>query len=203
MKTSLKEQNDGSILKLLLVLVMIGFVFVVSVGAVIYSSIRPSSEFRDLQDAIISELPRKPSVRVAVRAPALLVSLAQVGMIFIDDVDDEAKLAIQAVQGGQVGIYQLRGHVSQREKLRILRAADVAMNDNEWTRVTAVVEDDAMVLIYTPADIDDPRDLQVMVMVMNDEELIIASASGDLYPLYEIAKPHIANAKTEIFREFQ
>ena len=55
-----------------------------------------------------------------------------------------------------------------------------------------------MVLTYTPNDIDDPGDLRLLAVVLNENELIIAGAEGDLRPLFDLARPHIEQAKSEL-----
>ena len=144
-----------------------------------------------LQDIILDELPRKPNMKVSVRAPEILVSLARFGLSFIDDIDDEAQLAIQSVRGGQVGIYQLREPVPSGNKIQLMERIDQSMTKNGWSRIVAVVERDQLVLVYAPQDMENPADLEALTIVLSDEELVIVSASGDLRPIYQLAHSHI------------
>lgn len=202
MKTPLRPTNKGSILKLFLILIFIGLAFVLSVGAMIYVSVRPNRDFRDLQDVVLSELDQNPNMRVSVRAPSLLISAARFGLSFVDDVDAEALLALQAIRGGQVGVFQLPHPVSRSNKSRILNRSNETMEDNGWTRIAAVVERDDMVLVYAPTDIEDPSDLEILTLVLSNSELVIASARGDLRPLWELVRPHISEVSEDLSREF-
>lgn len=197
-----QRTNHGSILKLLLVLAMMGAGLIVSVGAMVYVSVRPSSEFRDLQDVVLDELPSRPNMQISARAPSFLVSLARFGLSFVDDIDDEARLAIRAVRGGQVGVYQLPQPVSQAEKVRILNRANETMKENGWNRIVAVVERDEMVSIYVPAGVDDPKRLEALTLVLSNNELVMVSAKGDLRPIWELAQTHLDEVSNELRREF-
>ncbi|GEM_PF-2202852 len=194
MKIKLQPTHQGSILKLLLVLMMLGLALVVSVGAMVYLSIRPTSSFRDVQDIVLNELPQKPNMRISVRAPSVIVSLARFGLSFVDDIDDEARLAMESIRGGQVGVYQLPQPVSQANKVRIMSRVDAALSKNKWSRSGAVVERDEMVLVYAPDNLDDPGDLEVLTLVLSNNELVLVSAKGDLRPVYQIAQSHFDEA---------
>jgi hypothetical protein len=197
MKTKPRSSDQGSILKLLLVLMMLGLAFVVSVGAMVYLSIRPNGSFRDVQNIVLNELPQKPNMRISVRAPSVVVSLARFGLSFVDDIDDEARLAMESVHGGQVGVYQLPQPVSRANKIRIMNRVDAALSKNSWSRVVAVVERDEMVLVYAPDDLDDPGDLEVLTLILGNNELVLVSAKGDLRPVYQIAQSHFDEASKE------
>lgn len=202
MKVKNQHTNQGSILKLLLVLTMMGVALVLSVGAMVYVSVRPSSDFRDLQEVVLDELPSRPNMRISIRAPSVLVSLARFGLSFIDDIDDEARLAIRAVRGGQVGVFQLPQPVSQADKVRILNRANETMKENGWNRIVAVVERDEMVSIYTPEGVDDPKRLEVLTIVLSNNELVMVSAKGDLRPIWDLAQTHMDDISDELRREF-
>jgi len=202
MNTNSPSRNRGGILKFFLLLMMIGLVFVVSVGAMIYASVRPGNDFRAVQNIVLDELPQKPNIRVSVRAPELLVSLARFGLSFVDDIDDEARQAIRAVHGGQVGVFQLPNPVPRAGKLQIMKRVDESMSQNEWTRVAAVVDRDQMVLVYAPEDLNNPGVVEVLTLVLNNNELVIVSVKGDLRPIYEIARSHLDEVSDELHRDF-
>jgi hypothetical protein len=197
MKTKLRPSDQGSVLKLLLVLMMLGLAMVVPVGAMIYLSVRTNSDFRTVQDIVLKELPQRPNLWVSVRAPSILVSLAQFGLSFVNDIDVEARLAMESVHGGQVGVYQLPQPVSPANKIRIMNRVDAALSQNKWSRVVAVVERDEMVLVYAPDVLDDPDDLEVLTLVLSNNELVLVSAKGDLRPVYQIARSHFDEASKE------
>lgn len=191
MKTQSRQSEQGGILKVFCVLLLAGWVFLLLVGSVIYLSVRPDRVFRDLEGDVLNALAEGPRVRVAVRAPSGLVSLARFGLSFIDEIDQEGRLAIEAIRGGQVGIYPLSRPVSRADRPRMMRRADAAMRGHHWERVAAVAERDEMVLVYVPGTLEDAGELEAFTVVVSRDQMVIASLRGDLQPVYQIVQAHL------------
>jgi hypothetical protein len=119
-------------------------------------------------------------------------SLAAVrsGLALVPNVDDRAKLALQAVHSASVGVYELHGREGVLSRRRMFAEADQAMGRRGFTRMIGVGDGKDTVLIYAPADLTDETMVNLCLAVVSGRELVVVSAEVDASILAELAAQH-------------
>ena len=118
------------------------------------------------------------------------VSLTAIRTIvaFVPKMDDRAKLALRAIHGASVGIYDLKGSAGTMEISRLLREADVAMARRGYARMVAVRDHGETVLLYAPAEISSEADVDLCIAVVNGPQLVVVSTNVDAMLLADLAR---------------
>ena len=118
------------------------------------------------------------------------VSLTAIRTIlaFVPKVDDRAKLALRAIHGASVGIYDLQGTAGIIETIQLLREADRAMARRGYARLVAVHNHGDTVLVYAPTEISNEASVDLCVAVVNGPELVVVSTSVDAALLADLAR---------------
>lgn len=116
---------------------------------------------------------------------ALTLGIARVGLGFIE-LEPEARAAVDAVRGADVGVYRLRNRPVDLDSSSMLLAADETMTARGWDRVVGVVSGREVVALYVPARLRSERDVQVCLFVLDNRELVVASARTNLKPLFAL-----------------
>ena len=65
------------------------------------------------------------------------------------------------------------------------------MTKRGWQRVVGVVEERQLVAVYMPQRGVSERRMKCCVAVLNDRDLVVVSARGNLEPLLAIARQHM------------
>lgn len=104
--------------------------------------------------------------------------------------EPEAHLALRSIRAAEVGIYELGDQAPYLSSGEMLRAADLAMAKRGWDRTVAVCQKGELVAVYMPIENREPEKLRACVAVFQGRQLILASARGDLEPLFELAQMH-------------
>jgi hypothetical protein len=99
----------------------------------------------------------------------------------------DARTALRAVRGAEVGIYKLGAGSNWTQSDPLLGAADKAMASRGWDRVVGVAKEHGLVAIYAPRKVAGGTKIQVCVAVLNQDQLVVASGRSDLAPLVELA----------------
>jgi hypothetical protein len=102
-------------------------------------------------------------------------------------IEPEARLAVSALRGASVGVYQLDPLDKGQSRQIDLKAIDARMGKRGWARMVTVLKGDETVLVYV-SDEKDPNDLKVCVAVCKRNELVLVSARAALEPLIEIVQ---------------
>jgi hypothetical protein len=124
--------------------------------------------------------------RIELNVGAMTLDLAGAVLAFVD-LDPDARAALRAVRGADVGVYTLRNHARNLDRGAMLLAADAAMASHGWDRLVGVSDHDQLVAVYLPARIHSPRDVKVCIAVLEDNQLVVASARSNVEPLIELA----------------
>lgn len=151
---------------------------------------RLSAEARSLRNGLTRSL-QSQSVdsreRIELRIGAITCYLLRVGLSFAP-VPEEAQLALRAVRGAEVGLYQLGAGAGTLTPGEVLSAADTAMAQRGWDRVVGVAaREGELVAVYMPEHSSDAQALRLCVAVLNRDHLIVAGGRGNLEPLLELA----------------
>ena len=149
---------------------------------------RVSSDVAALRDSVMKSAPTAWEEQIEIGVGAITLNLARTGLAFVE-LEPEARAALKAVRGAEVGVYKRRGGGGERQlkQSAILRAADKAMTDRGWDRIVGVVNGRELVAIYAPREVRSTRNMKVCLVTVNERELVVASARSNLEPLMELA----------------
>jgi len=146
-------------------------------------------DVRTVRQAVIEASGKgwKPQFRVGVGP--LSLGLLRATLCFTG-IDPEAAAALQALHAADVSLDRRFKHVPQAPSATWLSKADARLQPLGWQRTITVVERDHTVLVYFPTAERPTKDLEVCVVVLEPDQLIVASARSDLQPLLDLAWRH-------------
>jgi hypothetical protein len=148
-----------------------------------------SSPSQSLRSAIMESVPGPWHRRFALNVGGLTFGLARFGSSFFH-LPPEPKAALQALHGGEVGVYRLEEPMSLPDYAAILKTADQSMRRRGWERIVGVAQGGQFVVVYAPGDLR-LNDVSCCAAVLNDQNLIVVSARGNITPLLELARTHL------------
>jgi hypothetical protein len=105
----------------------------------------------------------------------------------------EPRAAIEAVRGAEVGIYELKDALSPINPFKVFSATDKVMNARGWERVVGVSSHRDLVAIYLPRKKLSPSNVKCCLAVLNDHQLVIVAARGNLQPLLRLAQDKLGD----------
>ena len=147
---------------------------------------RLSSAAQALRSSVIESVPGKWDKRLAVHVGGLTLSLVRLGSRLFD-LPPEPKAALEALRGAEVGIYRLQDVPSALDYSAMFAATDKSMRRRGWERVVGVARGRQFVAVYMPRNLRTVKRMGCCVAVLNEQDLVVASASGNLEPLLELA----------------
>jgi hypothetical protein len=150
---------------------------------------RLSSETAALRDCFLDGMPGQWNKTIALRVGGFTTGLVRAGLRFVE-MEPEARQALEAVRGGEVGIYNLEREPARIDQAKVIARADRAMQRRGWTRVVGVCHDRELVAVYLPNKVSSRR-LKCCVLVFEGKQLIVAEAAGNLEPILSIASKHL------------
>lgn len=112
--------------------------------------------------------------------------LARAGLSFLP-VDPEARQALSALRAADVAVYRIKANEAPIDYAAMLAVADKAMAGHSSDRLLTVINNRELVVIYVPTRADSTRNLKVSLLVLNQRQVVIGSASSNLEPLLELA----------------
>jgi hypothetical protein len=136
----------------------------------------------------------------AVNVGYLTVGLARFGVSFFH-VPPEATAALAAIDGGEVGVYQVKELDSRPDFAGILRIADKSMQRRGWERIVGVVDGKQFVAVYAPTAIHGKK-LSCCIAVLDEQNLVVVSARGNISPLLQLAQGHL-HEKGRLLSDFR
>ena len=151
----------------------------------IYRTITVGGDLRAARNVVLKELNVRYASKLEVSAHPLLVGLARFG-VGLAPIDREARLALKAVRGAEVGVYQLTSNLDAEQRTTLFHKVDQRMEKRGWNRTVAVMDGDDMVLVYTPAGEMDLDELEAFVFVLNGRELVLVAGMGNLEPVRDL-----------------
>jgi hypothetical protein len=158
-----------------------------------------SSSTEALRSAFMESAPGEWHKRFAVNVGYLTVGLARFGSTFFH-LPPEARAALQAVDGGEVGVYEVKESMSRPDYAGILRTADKSMRRRGWERIVGVAQGSQFVAVYAPSDVR-RTEMSCCVAVLDDQNLVVVSARGNISPLLDLAQEHL-HEKGPFLRNF-
>jgi len=151
---------------------------------------RLGSETTALRESLMDSVAGQWTKTIAVHVGWFTTSLVRAGSRLVK-LDPEPRAALEAVRAAEVGVYKLREGPVPEDHGAILGRADKAMARRGWVRVVGVSHDRELVAVYMPRKGMSLRNMKCCLMVFNGRELVVASARGNLEPLWAIAGTHL------------
>ncbi len=151
---------------------------------------RLSSATQALRSSVIESVPGKWDKRLAVHVGGLTLSLVRLGSRLLS-LPSEPKAALEALHGAEVGIYRLQDAPSALNYSAMFAATDKSMKRRGWERIVGVARDRQFVAVYMPRNLRTVKRMGCCVAVLNEQDLVVASASGNLEPLLELARQRL------------
>ena len=145
-----------------------------------------------LRKAIMADANDDWQTKIQVSVGRLTLAAVRTGLVFVHMKDvAEAQVALGAVRGASVGVYQRKpskGETVSREA--VFADTDAAMTRRGWSRLVGVVDKKDAVLVYTPAKYDVDGSIDVCLAVLNNRELVVVSATVDADGLADLVERH-------------
>jgi hypothetical protein len=139
-----------------------------------------------LRDSVVNGAAARCEAKFEFGVGALTLGLARFGLSYLD-LDPEARTALSALRGADVGVYEVIGRKRPANYAKILSSADRAMAARGWDRLVTVIDDGQMVAVFVPKDLRTTRNVRVCLAVLSEREMVVASARSNLEPLLELA----------------
>ena len=152
----------------------------------IASYLHLSSPTQALRSAVMESVPGQWHKRFAVNVGCLTLGLVRFGSSFFH-LPPEPRAALQALSHGEVGVYHLEEPMSSPDYALILKTADKSMRRRGWERIVGVAQGGQFVAVYAPGNVG-VKDMSCCVAVLNDRDLVIVSARGNLSPLLDLGR---------------
>lgn len=127
--------------------------------------------------------------KIEVGVGSVTVGVARTALAFLP-IEPEVRTALRTFRGGSVGVYQRSSSPKKVNRADLLESADQVMRKRGWERMVGVRNRDELVAVYVPQGTTSPRNARVCVLVVNRDEMVIASVRSDLEPLLELARDH-------------
>ena len=154
---------------------------------VVIRSLHVGPEVAALRDSVAPGVATGWHKQVEVSVGRLPLWLARAGLHFAP-VQAEARLALRAAKGADVAVYERPADGAPTDRVAVLQRADEAMSYLGWQRAVGVVEQDQLVAVYVPRHQDSTHELTACVLVLDRQNLVVASARTDLEPLLELVR---------------
>ncbi|HEV2394788.1 MAG TPA: hypothetical protein VG146_20750 [Verrucomicrobiae bacterium] len=149
---------------------------------------RLSSVNQALRSSVMESVPGHWDKRFAIHAGGLTLAFARFGSSFFN-LPPEPKAALGALHGADVGVYKLLDAPQALDYSALFTRADKAMKRRGWERMVGVARGGQFVAVYLPRDMRALQHVACCVVVLNEGDLVIASARGNLEPLLALPWP--------------
>lgn len=152
---------------------------------------RLSSDSAALRDSVREALPATCSTAAAINVGPMTLGLARLGLGMIPDLPPEARKAMRTVNGFEAGVYQLNRWLEPAVQGQIAAKARQAMERKGWTQIVRVTKGDDMVLVFMPDKNVSERNLRFNVLVIHEQQMVVASMRGNIQPVLEIISENL------------
>lgn len=145
---------------------------------------RVGSEARILRDTVLDGGFARADQKVEVGAGFFTIGLAKMMTQYVD-IPPEAREALSSVKHLECAVYEV--HERRHSLATILADADEAMTARGCERLVGVVQRDQLVAVYVPRNMNSTKDVSASVLVLNNNQLVCASARADARQLFQMA----------------
>jgi hypothetical protein len=151
---------------------------------------RLSSATAALRTSVMESVPGQWDKRLAVHVGGFTLGLVRLGSRLFN-LPPEPKAALETFRGAEVGVYSLQDARCALDYSAMFTAADKSMRRQGWERIVGVVQGRQFVAVYVPRNLRSVKRMACCVAVLNEQDLVVVSASGNLEPLLELATQHL------------
>ena len=151
---------------------------------------RLSSATEALRSSVIESAPGQWDKRFAVHVGGLTLGLVRFGSLFFN-LPPELKAAMETLHGAEVGVYKLQDAPSALDYSAVFTATDKCMRRRGWERIVGVARGRQFVAVYMPRNLRTVKRMACCVAVLNEQDLVVAAARGNLAPVIELATKHL------------
>jgi len=178
--TTAGTQRAGSSALRIVLVIIGGTLLMLACGAwAVTGYFRLSSGTATLRDSVLKESHGEWSRKITLNIGVFTTGLARAGLSFAK-IEPEAKTALNAVRGVDVAIYTREKGAGELDNGAVLARADKKMVAHGWTRIVAVSERKEFVVVYMPSGKITPEDITCCVLVVDGNEMVVASVRGNL-----------------------
>src|SRR5690348_3360188 len=110
---------------------------------------RLGSDAAALRSSVTESVSGQLHKKFAVHVGALSMNLLRFGLRWVH-LPPEPRAALNALEGAEVGVYNVQQHASSLDSEKIVTAADKIMTRRGWERAVAVVKNQDLVIVYVP-----------------------------------------------------
>lgn len=152
------------------------------------SCLIPSHSTRELTHVVIRSSGGNWTWRGSGRVDSAPLILARFVSGFVEKIPEEARMALRAARSGEAAVYERESTGRLTDYRRLLVDADRVMRDFGRERIISVLDGSQLVAIYLPSKSQSVRSACGTVLVLDQDHLVVASATADLAPLYSLAR---------------
>jgi len=174
-------------------LLLTPFVVIAILAVGISSYFRLSSDTNALRDGVIQSSGVEWRKQIALNVGGLTIGAARAGLSFAR-LPEEARVVLAAVRGVDFGVYQLPVGAKSPDFTAMMNAAERVMTARGWETLVRVMDGEDLVMICVPRSASSDKVLKCCVMVVDGDQLVIASAKADLGPLIQSGLDKLASA---------
>ena len=160
------------------------FIALAILVAGVSSYFRLSSDASALRNGVVKSSGVEWRKVVALNVGGLTFGAARMGLSFAR-LPEEARVALGAVRSVEVGVYRLPAGVKSPDFAAMMVAADRALTARGWERMVRVMDGKELVTVYVPRSASMDQVQTCCVMVIDGDQMVIASAKADLGPLIQ------------------
>jgi len=148
-----------------------------------------SSDTRALRQGLMKASGVEWRQQIGLNIGAFTFGAARAGLAFVP-LDPDARAAVAAVRGAEVGIYQMTTDRDRPDGATMLAIADEVMNERGWERTVGVLHEEQLVGVYLPGDSFSARRVKCCIVVFDGRQMILVRANANLEPLLECLRNH-------------
>ena len=164
----------------------------VLVGAVAISVLTLDRDAALLRRHVMTGTNAEWQTKIQLSVGWIALGVVRTGLGFVHNKEMvDAQLALKAVKGASVGIYErktLPDATWSREAL--FADTDRAMVRRGWSRLVGVADKKDTVIVYGPSRYDSGDPIEICLAVVNGRELVVVSATVDAEGLAELVEKH-------------
>jgi hypothetical protein len=186
----IRIRTDGgrraSVLAWLAALLGAGVLVALTAAAGVWSMLRAGPDVAALRECVVTSTGFRKEIEL--RVGPVVFGVVRAGLNFIE-LEPEVRSALGAVRGTSVGVYRLEAGL---DRPAMIEKVDQAMTRRGWERMVGVMEGKNTVLVYAPAKISTTRNLRLSLLVLDGEQLVLASVRGNPEPIFELLLDEVA-----------
>lgn len=159
----------------------------------ISSFFRLSSDTNALRNGVIKSSGVEWRKQIALNVGGLTFGAARAGLS-LAQIPEEARMALATVRGVDFGVYHLPAGAKSPDFTAMMNAAERVMTARGWETLVRVMDGEDLVMVCVPRSASSDKVLNCCVMVVDGDQLVIASAKADLGPLIQCGLNKLASA---------